>query len=160
MVTEADGQINRNEIWQGWKKGPKRKAKRQIMLKWQGESIWMWERKKEQKTERKMNRDRQEGISETSHPRTAHGQRHQLPFMGYLGNERWEQGSDPKGLMSSRTLGRISIQPGERLGGHISDLDSGFRPKIGKQSICFDVGNRRRKELKDKYQFQALLSEL
>ena len=31
---------------------------------------------------------------------------------------------------------------------------------LGKQSICFVVQNRRRKERKDKYQFQALRSEL
>ena len=30
---------------------------------------------------------------------------------------------------------------------------------VGKQSICFVVQNRRRKERKDKYQFQALCSE-
>ena len=30
---------------------------------------------------------------------------------------------------------------------------------VGKQSICFDVRNRRRKERKNKYQFQALCSE-
>ena len=48
----------------------------------------------------------------TSHPRIAHGQRYTMPCWEWSNEEvEWEQGSGPKGPMSCRTQGWISIRP-------------------------------------------------
>ena len=50
----------------------------------------------------------------TSHPRIAHGQRYPMPCWEWSSEEvEWEQGSGPKGPMSCRTQGGISIRPEE-----------------------------------------------
>ena len=65
----------------------------------------------------------------TSHPRIAHGQRYPMPCLERSSEEvEGEQGSGPKGPMSCRTQGGISLRP--------SVLPS-VLPRVGHQGLKF-----------------------